>query len=36
MLDVWTEEDPSTKKKIPVVIDILEFLAQLVRDKYET
>ena len=36
MLGGWRKEDPPTKKKIPVGVDIPEFLAQLGRDKDAT
>ena len=36
MLDGWRKEDPPTKKKILVNIDIPKFLAELGRDEYAT
>ena len=36
MLDGWSKEDPPTKKKILMGIDIPEFLARLGRDKNAT
>ena len=36
ILDSWRKEDPPTNKKLPVGIDIPEFLAELGRDKDAT
>ena len=35
-MEVWRKEDPTTKKKLPVVIDAPEFLADLGMEKYAT
>ena len=36
MMEGWRKEDPPTKKKIPVGIDVPEFLAELGMEKYST
>ena len=36
IMDVWRKEDPTTKKKFPVGIDVPEFLAELVMENYST
>ena len=36
MMEGWRKEDPPTKKKIPVGIDVPEFLAELEMGKYAT
>ena len=36
MMEGWRKEDPPTKKKIPVGIDVPEFLAELGMEKDAT
>ena len=36
MMEGWREEDPTTKKKLPVVIDVTEFLEDLGMKKDAT
>ena len=36
MMEGWRKEDPPTKKKLPVGIDVPEFLADLGMKKYST
>ena len=36
MMEGWRKEDPPTKKKLPVVIDVPEFLADMGMEKYAT
>ena len=36
MMEGWRKEDPPTKKKFPVVIDVPEFLEELGMAKYAT
>ena len=36
MMEVWRKEDLPTKKKLPVGIDVPEFLAELGMEKYAT
>ena len=35
-MEGWRKEDPPTEKKLPVGIDVPEFLAELGMDKYAT
>ena len=35
-MEGWRKEDPPTKKKLPVRIDVLEVLAELGIGKYAT
>ena len=36
MLDMWEKEDPLTKKKLPVEVDVPEFLGDAARNKNAT
>ena len=36
MMERWRKEDPPTKKKLPVGINVLELLAELGMEKYAT
>ena len=36
MMDGWRKEDTPTKKTLPLVIDVLDFLAELGMEKYAT
>ena len=36
MMEVWRKEDPPTKKKLPVGINVPEFLSELGMEKYAT
>ena len=36
ILDGWRKEYPPTNKKLPVGIDIMDFIEELGRDKYAT
>ena len=36
MMEVWRKKDTPTKKKLPVGIDVTEFLEELGMEKYAT